>query len=402
MISKENINYSIRNLRKNKSRSFLTIFSIFIGITTIFIFISFGMGLYEYIDNTMSSSTANKIVIQSKAGFGGLELSGAFKLTERDLNTINRIPDVERATGMYVAPVQIKKGSETRYTFLMGYDPEEPLVWELFNIDIDRGRWLRARESKNILVGYNYQIDNRIFQRAYDVGDRFNFNEEQARIIGFVESAGNPQDDAQVYITNDYFREVFPEIDYYTMIIAEVDIGNVDQTIEIIEERLRRQRGQEKGKEDFTVQSFQDLIDTYTSSLNIVIGFIILIALISVLVSGVNTANTMITSVLERYREIGVLKSIGAKNSEIFKIFLFESSLLGFIAGVLGVFFGWLITFIIKLILDDFGWSFLSPSYSIYLFIGCIAFSTITGAISGVIPARNASKTNIVDALRYE
>ena len=129
----------------------------------------------------------------------------------------------------------------------------------------------------------------------------------------------------------------------YNWIVAKVDVSNIERVAKDIERNLRKERGQDEGKEDFFVQSFDDMIESYSTALNIVIGFIILIALISVFVSAVNTANTMITSVLERVKEIGVMKSIGAKNSEIFNIFLFESSFLGFVAGVLGVIFGWLL-----------------------------------------------------------
>ena len=131
-------------------------------------------------------------------------------------------------------------------------------------------------------------------------------------------------------------------------------------------------------------------------------GFILLIALISIFVSSINTANTMITSVLERTQEIGVMKSIGARNSEIFKIFLFESSVIGFVAGVLGVLLGVFLTLIAKQILVQLGWSFLKPYYSFWMFFGCIAFATITGAVSGVFPAINATKVSPVKALRYE
>ena len=144
------------------------------------------------------------------------------------------------------------------------------------------------------------------------------------------------------------------------------------------------------------------MIDSYASALKIIIGFVILIALISVVVSAVNTANTMITSVLERIKEIGIIKSIGARNSEIFTIFLFESGFLGFVAGALGVLLGYISTYIVGRVLESLGWGFLAPYYNIYLFIGCILFATITGAISGVWPAMNASKINPVDALRYE
>ena len=110
----------------------------------------------------------------------------------------------------------------------------------------------------------------------------------------------------------------------------------------------------------------------------------------------------MITSVLERTSEIGVLKSIGARNIEVFNLFLFESGVLGFISGILGVLGGFLFTEIARKILFNLGWSFLAPYYSVELFVGCVLFATITGAISGVVPAINASRVNPVEALRHE
>ena len=96
------------------------------------------------------------------------------------------------------------------------------------------------------------------------------------------------------------------------------------------------------------------------------------------------------------------MKAIGARNSEITSIFLFESAFLGFVAGVLGVILGFAFTSLAKVILVSLGWSFLSPLYSVGLFAGCILFATVTGAISGIVPAIKASKINTVDALRYE
>ena len=219
----------------------------------------------------------------------------------------------------------------------------------------------------------------------------------------YYESVGNPQDDSNIYVTNDFMSELYPEKNLsYGYIIARADKDNVNEVADRVEEKLRQHRNLDEGKEDFTVQSYSDLLESFTIVLDIVIGFILLIAFISIVVSAVNTANTMITSVLERFKEIGILKSIGARNSEIFKIFLFESGFLGFVAGVIGVLVGWGFTDFAAKILDDFGYGFLSPHYSWTLFIGCIAFATFTGAISGMIPAWRASKINAVDALRYE
>ena len=188
----------------------------------------------------------------------------------------------------------------------------------------------------------------------------------------------------------------------YNMVVARVDQDSIEEISERIKANLRDSRDVEKGKEDFSVQSYQELLETYNSVLNGIVGFIVLIALISVIVSSINTANTMITSVIERTKEIGIMKAVGAKNSEIFNVFLFESSVLGMVSGIVGVTIGWIITYGASILLNSIGWGFLSPHYSWSLFIGLIAFATVTGAISGAIPAWNASKVNPVDALRYE
>jgi len=401
-MSKESIKYSLKNLEHRKGRSFLTIFSILIGIATIFIFISFGFGLYNYIEEFSSSSSADKLIVQAK-GTAVPGLDDTFQLTDDDVDAVRDSAGVLDVSGVYSKVAQVKVGKEMKYTFLVGYDPKKPLVMEVFNIEIEQGRELMSSDSGKVVLGYNYLIDNKIFSKGLELNDNIEVEGKSLRIVGFFEPVGSPPDDAQVYIINDYVEEVYPDENLsYAMIVAKVNIENIDKTIENVEKKLRKLRGLDEGKEDFFVQSFQDMIESYSSALDIVIGFVILIALISVLVSAVNTANTMITSVLERVKEIGIIKSIGARNSEIFKIFLFESAFLGFVAGIIGVIVGFVLSFVGGRILDSLGWGFLSPYFSVWLFVGCIAFATITGGISGVIPAINAMKTNPVDALRYE
>jgi putative ABC transport system permease protein len=401
MISKESISYSLRNLKNSKGRSALTVFSILIGITTLFIFISFGIGLYVYIDEIMSDSAANKIMIQAK-GSGMPGLDDTFKLTDDDINIIEKTPGVDRASGNYFKPAQIEQDSIKKYSFLIGYDPQDPQILEISSIGLEKGRWLRDSDSKKVILGYNYLHDDRIFPDAYDLGKKILVQGEELRIIGFLEEVGNPQDDSQIYTTNNYLLELYPNTTSYAIIVAESDSENIKEVVERLEDKLRKSRGQKEGEEDFYVQSYEELLNSYLGAMNIIIGFIIIIALVSVLVSSVNTANTMITSVLERYKEIGILKAVGARNAEIFKIFLFESAFLGFVAGSLGTFFGWLFSSVANGLLDNLGYGFLSAAFPLYLFVGCILFATITGAVSGVFPAINASRTNTVDALRYE
>jgi len=401
MIGKETIKYSLKNLSKRRSRSFLTILSIFIGIVTIFIFISFGWGLYNYVGEISSSSSADKIIVQSKAGFGGID--STFGLTNDDLSAVESTAGIFQASGTYFRAAQIEFNDESKYVFLTGYDPKKPLIMDIFGIGAIEGRMLRPGDGGKIVLGYNYLEKDRIFSKAVSLNSKVKINGVYFKVVGFLEKVGNPSDDSQIYISNDAFEELYPDEDLvYNWVIAQADLNDVDQTIERVEKKLRQERDQEEGKEDFFVQSFQDYIEGFSVALDIVVGFVILIALVSVLVSAINTANTMITSVLERVKEIGIIKSIGAKNSDVFGIFLFESGFLGFVSGVLGVLVGWGLSSLGGAILDNLGYGFLSPYFSPWLFVGCVTFATLTGALSGIIPAVNAAKTNPVDALRWE
>jgi putative ABC transport system permease protein len=406
IISKENIKYSFNNIKQSKARSILTILSIFVGIATIFIFVSFGWGLYDYIDEFTSSSSADKILIQPKGGvIPGLD--DTFKLLDDDLRAIENTAGVFEATGVHMSVAEIVQGDSKKYAFIVSFDPNLPLMMELSDIEIIEGRALRSGDSGKVVLGYNYMVKDKIFSKAYSLNSKIEVQGVDLRIVGFYEKIGNPQDDSNIYITNDFADDILREVGSdaelpYGMIIARVDKDNIDEVAEKVKKSLRQNRDLDEGKEDFTVQSYADLLENFTVVLDIVIGFIILIALISVFVSAVNTANTMITSVLERFKEIGILKSIGARNSEIFKIFLFESGFLGFVAGCIGVLVGWMASNIGANVLDNLGYGFLSPHYSWILFVGLILFATLTGAISGMVPAWRASKINAVDALRYE
>ena len=401
MISKEIINYSLRSLSKRKSRSFLTIVSIMIGIAAIFIFVSFGIGLYSYVHSFISSGNADKILIQSKGSSAGLGTS--LGLTGKDLTAVERTSGVFDATGYYTQAGEIQSQGQNKYAFVIGYDPKKGyLLDQATNLKIGQGRELQTGNDADVVLGYDYEVNNKIFQKGLKVNDLVTIQGQKLKVVGFYQQVGDGQDDSNIYITSSEFQKMYPNVTNYYMIIARVNPANLTLDSNNIEKSLLASRNLKPGQQDFTVESFQSLLDSYSSALNIVIGFIILIALISVFVSAINTSNTMITSVLERMKEIGVIKSIGARNSEVLTLFLFESSFLGLIAGVAGTFLGFGLTTLAGYILSGLGLGFLQPGYSVWLFLGCILFATLTGAISGTIPAIHASKTNPVEALRYE
>jgi len=403
MIGKESIKYALQNLLHRKARSFLTILSIFVGITTIFIFISFGIGLYSYVEQFSSASSANKLTIMSK-GFGGIGFQEAPEFTKEDFRAVEQSAGVYSAVTLDFSSAEIKQDKNLKYAFVIAYDPSEPfMMMDVSGIKLLKGRMLQSSDKAKVVLGYNYLIKDKIMPKPYDLNSKIEIQGKEARVVGFFEPIGNPQDDSQIYMSDSFFRELYPNrSEGYNWIFAEVDVSKIDAVIENVKTSLRQSRNVEKGKEDFDVQSFDKMLETYSKVLGGISGFIILIALISVIISAINTANTMITSVLERIKEIGVMKAVGARNSEIFIIFIIESAILGFIAGCFGVIAGWILSSLAGKALATAGWGFISPSFSFLLFFELIIFATLTGALSGAIPAVRASKVNPVQALRYE
>ena len=178
---------------------------------------------------------------------------------------------------------------------------------------------------------------------------------------------------------------------------------DINEVADRIERKLFKSRDVDEKTRDFIILTPEEILETFGMILNIITGFLVGVAAISLLVGGIGIANTMYTSVLERTKEIGVMKAIGAKNSDVLLIFIIESGLLGLVGGIIGVVFGFGIAQFIEFVgTKQLGLAILQVSTPLYLFVGSLAFAFLTGAVSGALPAWQASKTNPVEALRYE
>ena len=398
------VKYALLNVKKRKLRSGLTILSILIGITAIYTLVSFGVGLQNYIDIIAEEAGVDKIFIQAR-GIGAPGTDENFFLTKDDVDFVEKINGVEEITGIYTKTVEVKKNRQVKFVFGMGVDPEKTdLVDESFTVKIERGRQLKKSDFDKAVLGHNYHEDNMVLKKAVVLGEKIEINGRKFEVIGFYEKVGNPQDDSNVYLTYETLESLFPDTkDKFGFVMIKSN-RNVDPSIlaDRITERLRKHKGQEVGKEDFFVQTFEDALQTFNNIILVLNGILFLIAMISVVVAGVNTTNTMYTAVLERTKEIGIMKAVGARNSSILLIYVIESGFVGAVGGIIGIFFGFLISSAGGLIAAQAGFSFLKPAFPIWLSLGCIFFAFIVGAVSGVMPAIRASKLRPVDALRYE
>jgi putative ABC transport system permease protein len=404
---KDLLKYAISNLWDRKARSFLTILSILIGITAIFALISFGQGLNSYMTSFGEEMGTDKIFMLPGGGLAQAPGTSNILFSEDDLDFIRKVNGVGEATGMFIETGRIKfKDCREVYTFVIGLSTdskEKRLVEEMFGgIKIFEGRSLKKGDVLKATAGYSYTVPDRLFKKRVKIGDKVEVNGVDVEIIGIYEEIGSPTDDAQMYISQEGFKEIY-DIDEYEYIYIRAATGqDPGEIAEKIEVRFRKRRGQKKGEEDFGIQTYEDIMETFTNIIMILNGVLVLIALISVVVAAVNIANTMYTSILERTQEIGIMKSIGAKNSFILFIFMAESGILGIIGGIIGVIFGYLIAKVGGAIAAAAGLGLIRPAFPAWLVIGCLLFAFLVGSLSGLLPAIQASKLKPVEALRYE
>ncbi len=401
------LKYSISNLWNRKMRSSLTILSILIGITAIFALISFGQGINKYMNDFAQEMGSDKVMMMPGGGLASSPGSSNILYTEDDLEFLKKIKGVDEATAMMINSGKIKfKDFKEKYPYVMGHSTEsseKKLIMEMFaGIKIIEGRSLKKGDGLKANLGYSYTIPNRMFKKAISVGDKIGINDVKVEVVGFYEEIGNPADDSNVYLSKEGFKEIFETEDYEYMYLRVAPNQDPSEIAEKINEKFRKRRGQKEGEEDFTVQTFEDVMATFTTMIIILNGVLVMIALISLVVAAVNIMNTMYTSVLERTREIGVMKAVGSRNRQILYVFVIESGILGLIGGVLGVLVGYGIAKVGEFTARSAGLSMLRPYFPLWLIIGCLMFAFLVGAGSGLLPAIQASRQKPVDSLRYE
>lgn len=401
------IGYIFKNMKDRLTRSVLTIISILIGIMAIFALVSFGQGLSSYINEIGQQAGADKLIAQPK-GFGPPGTSSS-PLAKEDLDFFRKANDISEAAGVIVnqAESSLEENKPGKWVFVMGMSTipsEQRLIDESFGgIDILKGRNLKSGDKSKAVIGYNYQFDDKIFSKKLELGDKIFVNRIEFKIIGFYEEIGNSQDDSNMYITLGDAEALFDTKDEYDFIYLRADKGvSPSELAERLTEKLRKEKGQKEGEETFFIQTFEELLETFGTVLIVINAILVLIAGISILVAAVNITNTMYTAVLERTKEVGVMKAIGARNSTILFMFFMESGIIGLIGGAIGILLGYGLAKLGGFFAASSGYALLQPAFPWWLIVGCLLFSFLVGAVSGYLPARTASKLKPVDALRYE
>ena len=393
------------NLKTRKLRTWLTMIGIFIGIAAIVSLISLGQGMKDAITSQFQSLGSDRLTIQAKGiQFGPPGSNVVVPLTKDDIKVIEKVNGVDSVSGRLIQTAVAtfeKKNKVTWFVDAPSDSKQRALFNDILKPKTSSGRFLLTSDKYKVVVGNDYSTSP-LLGKEVVAGDKIEINGQQFEIVGILEKKGNPQFDLAIYMNEEVLRDVTNTPDKVSMITVRINKGeDLNRMADTITRALRRARNEAEGKETFQIQTPEQTLGAVNTILTIVQAVLIGIASISLLVGGIGIMNTMYTSVLERTKEIGIMKAIGAKNSDVLLIFLIESGFLGLLGGIIGLTLGILISKSVEIIATNvLGTGLLKASISIYLLAGALLFSFLIGSISGVLPAIQASKMTPVKALR--
>ncbi|MBS3123156.1 ABC transporter permease [Candidatus Woesearchaeota archaeon] len=401
---KDYLNLAYRSTKKRKIRSWLTMLGIFIGIAAVVSLVSLSQGMQKAIQEQFLKLGSDKLILQAAgSGFGPPGTAVSVPLTTKELEAVQKVNDVKLAVGRLLRITKLEFKDEVKYSYVASIpedEKERKLITEANNYKAGYGRLLEKNDLYKVLLGHDF-ADN-FFKQPLFLRHKIKIQNQNFEVIGILKKSGNPQQDSALVIPEKALREILSIESAYDIIVIQTTMGeSIERITTEINQELRKVRQVEEGKENFNIQTPENLLATLTSILAIVQGVLVGLAGISLVVGGLGIMNTMYTAVLERTKEIGIMKASGARNEQIMLLFLVESGFLGLFSGLIGVILGYSISKIIELIAFQIYESFLiQANFNPWFILGMLLFAFLIGSVSGAFPARRAAKLKPVEALR--
>lgn len=409
----------------SKLRSWLSIIGIVIGVGSVIAIMSLGEGMQQELESNLGTLGADIMTVSlgNERAFGpqgGFRVRGEgneesretsertqANLTNREVQALKLIPNIKYIGGVVSGRGDMNYLSQTSGVSVQGVDTK---VWKyMITTELASGRYLSQGDKNVIVIGS--RVAEGMFKQDIQINRPVMIEGTPFRVVGILKaSTGFGGSDRTVYMPIETAREVLEDIGdkkkFDSIVIKVNDANLLDNTEAQINNKLMLVRAVTEEKKDFTISSVKATQETISSMLSSMTLFLGAIAAISLIVGAIGIANTMFTTVLQKTKEIGVMKAVGAKNRTIMLIFLFNSAMIGLVGGILGGILGIILSSWVPIMLGAssimpgrFGLTTLVTPELVGFVIG---FSIFIGLVSGAIPAYRASKMNPVDALRYE
>lgn len=379
-----------RSIRGSKLRSFLTMLGMIIGVASVITLVGLIQGVTNYMISTFSDLGTNMLTVSvNSTDTRKVEVDKMYKLAEDNSNLFEGMsPSVSTR-------YTIKNGTNSVTSTVMGVGED---YIELNSLELTRGRFIHYADIKNRYQGciIGTYIEDELFDGMARLGDTLKINGQVYTILGIQEeqadSEANSSDD-RIYIPYSNAVRLAGSSDISDYTFAARTTEDVELAKEVLDNYLYSIMKNEDLYDITTMAQLLDSINSMTGMLASILGGI---AGISLLVAGIGIMNIMLVSVVERTKEIGIRKSMGARKRDIMWQFVIEAAVISTLGGILGILIGSVAT---NTLGNAFGLEAAPTLNSILLAFGV---SAAIGIAFGYMPANKAAKLNPIDALRSE
>lgn len=389
---------ALKSIFANKMRSFLTMLGIIIGIASVIILIAMGQGSTKSVQDSISSMGTNLITVSITG-------KTTKDVTKEELNELKTKPGIKDISPtLSSGNVNISAGDQTATTTVQAVEPNYETIK---NVPAESGRFINQNDLDNrynsAVVGTD--VATELFNSTDVVGQKLNINGVSFDIVGVLKSQGTSSagsSDDTVLLPLTTAQRLLKTTDIKTFYIQASSSDNVNTAMSYLQLFMDTKYGLPTTSAStvtnkyFRVFNQSSLLATATSTNQTMTNELAGIAAISLLVGGIGIMNIMLVSVMERTREIGIRKALGAKRRAILLQFLIEAVFVSGIGGILGV----LIGIGGSELLQTFNNTAIQLSSTVVL--AAFAFSVTVGIVFGLYPASKASKLSPIDALSFE
>lgn len=394
------IKTSFEDFRRNKIRTFLTSLGILIGVSSVVLLLSLGLGLKKFISSQFDALGSNLIYVLPgkvlEAGFrpGGGALGGV-EFDQKDVLTLKKIAEAEYVVPVFQKTVEVSAGGNTELGDLFATTSD---IFAVRDIQAEYGKLFTERdlEKRSRIVVIGPTIAEDVFGSAESaVGKSLSIEGQKFKIVGVLESlggggVGGPDFDAFVYMPHTSAISFNPDRTFITMYVK----ARTEDDVALVKEKTDRLLQKRYDEGDFSVIEQTEILNVVTSVFSALNTALVFIGAISLIVGGIGIMNIMYVSVVERTKEVGIRRAIGATKQDILAQFLTESILISLIGGLSGI-----VLSIVAVILIN---SVFPAVINLPSIIIAFVISTLVGVIFGVFPARKAANLLPIEAIRYE
>ncbi|MCF7890421.1 ABC transporter permease [Candidatus Bipolaricaulota bacterium] len=404
------LNLSWQSIKNRSLRSWLTILGVVIGVTAIVTLISIGQGIQDSILKEFEKVGYNTITVlpgnfdTQRGGFGNATADSTSYL---EIGVIDKVDGVKVSAAIRSEDLQvISEGLEGRaFLRVTGMSPEVLSDFDDYfeGFTVTEGERFSFDVEKNeVVLGPDVAEE-----LGVSAGETLKIEGEEFTVSGILGVGDEDGSGGQFNFYGDLDNGLFVPLStlegfYGRKGKASLILAEVYEDVEVSEVAAEIEKAYAARNTASTTITTEEISNRVNSALGTIQIALAGIAAISLLVGGIGVMNTMYTAVLERTREIGVMKAVGAKNGQILGLFLTESGLLGLVGGVIGTLAGVGLSLLAGRFISQALEAPFAPAFGPGLLVGAIAFSFVLGSISGVLPARQASRLQPVEALRYE